>query len=125
VLATKLIHLERHAFDISTVRAATVLTSDSNTARDSVATSAGILESCKDETETPSREDMLNSESFRVSESDESKAFNLASLLSSRGKVVHMAWIVLTSKRCTMTLTSVDPVLVSIVTRWKSSGKYS
>jgi hypothetical protein len=43
VLATKLIHLDRHTFDISTVGAATIVISDNRTARDSVAVRAGTL----------------------------------------------------------------------------------
>src|SRR3954468_18302197 len=107
---------------MSTVGAATMLTSDKRTASDSVDVRVGPLVSGTGGRAPPSRVDMLNGESCRGSESDESNTFSFSRLLSSSTNVVHIAWIVLTSNRCTTNLTTEEPVFASMVTMWNISG---
>jgi hypothetical protein len=91
VLATKLIHLERQALDISTDAAPRVLISERRTARDSVAINVGTPESCKVDADTTSRPGMLKKDSLRGSDMDRRRVLSRASLFSSKGKVVHIA----------------------------------
>ena len=125
VLATRLIHRARHALATSTDGAATEHVSNRMVARFSVAASVGPASWLVD-IDAPSRMNVtvFTKMSLLGSDSVSMVARSLLSRFSSSANDVQAEWIELISSRCTTTRTSGMPVLASIVTMWKISGRY-